>query len=118
MEDLLAVVVALIALVIWGIRYFGGGATGPTVRGRLPRLAIVDTLAVDNKRKLVLLRRDNVEHLVLIGGPSDVVVEPSIVRQRVAQRSGQATATRTPSSSMCACQIARSESLPSIVVAR
>ena len=40
------------------------------------------------------MRRDNVEHLVLIGGPTDVVVEPSIVRQRVAQRPGQATPTR------------------------
>ena len=34
------------------------------------------------RRKLVLVRRDNVEHLILIGGPTDVVVEPSIVRQR------------------------------------
>ena len=63
---------------------------------RLPRLAIVDSLAIDNKRRLVLVRRDNVEHLVLIGGPSDVVVEPSIVRQRVAQRPGQATPTAGP----------------------
>lgn len=93
----LAVVVALIALVVWGLRHYGGGAVRPAVRGRLPRLAIIDTLPVDTKRKLVLLRRDNVEHLVLIGGPSDVVVESSIVRQRVAQRPGQATATATRS---------------------
>jgi hypothetical protein len=90
----LAVVVALIVLVVWGLRHFGGGAVRPATRGRLPRLAIVDTLPVDTKRKLVLLRRDNVEHLILIGGPSDVVVEPSIVRQRVAQRPGQGTAAR------------------------
>ena len=90
----LAVVIALIALVVWGIRHFGGNSVRPAARGRLPRLAIVDTLPVDNKRKLVLLRRDNVEHLILIGGPSDVVVEPSIVRQRVAQRVGQGSASR------------------------
>lgn len=90
----LAVVVGLIVLVVWGIRHFSGGAVRPATRGRLPRLAIVDSLPVDNKRKLVLLRRDNVEHLILIGGPSDVVVEPTIIRQRVAQRPGQGPAVR------------------------
>src|SRR5580704_15802233 len=29
---------------------------------------------------LVLIRRDNIEHLLMIGGPTDVVVEPNIVR--------------------------------------
>lgn len=87
----LAVILGLIVLVVWGIRRFGGGATRPAARARLPRLAVVDSLDIDNKRRLVLVRRDNVEHLVLIGGPSDVVVEPSIVRQRVAQRPGQPT---------------------------
>lgn len=87
----LGVILALIVLVVWAIRRFGGGAIGPATRGRLPRLAIVDTLSLDNKRRLVLVRRDNVEHLVLVGGPTDLVVEPSIVRQRVAQRPGQTT---------------------------
>lgn len=87
----LAVILALIALIVWAIRRYGGGGARPAQRARLPRLAVVDALAIDNKRKLVLVRRDNVEHLVLIGGPTDVVVEPSIVRQRVAQRPGQAT---------------------------
>jgi len=87
----LGVILGLIGLVVWAIRRYGGGAAGPATRGRLPRLAVVDTLAIDPKRRLVLVRRDNVEHLVLIGGPTDVVVEPSIVRQRVAQRPGQST---------------------------
>lgn len=84
----LAVILALIALVVWALRRYGRSTVGPTARGRLPRLAVVDALAIDAKRRLVLVRRDNVEHLVLIGGPTDVVVEPSIVRQRVAQRPG------------------------------
>jgi hypothetical protein len=92
----LAVILGLIVLVVWGLRRFGAGGIRPAVRGRLPRLAVVDALPIDNKRRLVLVRRDNVEHLVLIGGPTDVVVEPSIVRQRVTQRPGQATAARPP----------------------
>ena len=41
---------------------------------------MIDAAAVDGRRRLVLIRRDNVEHLLMIGGPTDVVVEPNIVR--------------------------------------
>ena len=44
------------------------------------RLAVVDAAAVDGRRRLVLIRRDNVEHLLMIGGGADIVVEPNIVR--------------------------------------
>ncbi len=47
-------------------------------RGRQPRLAVLDAASVDGRRQLVLIRRDNVEHLLLIGGPTDIVVEPNI----------------------------------------
>jgi flagellar protein FliO/FliZ len=90
----LVVILALTGVVVWLVRRYAGGRAGPASRNRLPRLAIVDTLAVDNRRRLVLVRRDNVEHLVLIGGPTDVVVEPSILRTRVAQRPGQTTPAR------------------------
>jgi flagellar protein FliO/FliZ len=75
-------VFALIGLIGWLLRQFtaarralaGGG------RNRQPRLAVLDSAPVDARRRLVLIRRDNVEHLLLIGGPSDVVVEMNIVR--------------------------------------
>jgi len=57
-------------------------ALGP--RGRQQRLAVIDTASVDGRRHLVLIRRDNVEHLLLIGGPTDVVIEPSIDRNGAA----------------------------------
>ncbi len=75
------VVLALIALVYWLMRRISGFRMGGVGRGRVARLALVDAMAVDNRRRLVLVRRDNVEHLILIGGPSDVVVEPSIARR-------------------------------------
>jgi hypothetical protein len=53
-------------------------ALGP--RGRQQRLAVIETASVDDCRHLVLVRRDNVEHLLLIGGPTDVVIEPGIER--------------------------------------
>jgi flagellar biogenesis protein FliO len=78
----LLVVLALIAVVVWLVSRYGVGRFAGAGRtpGRPPRLALVDALPVDSRRRLVLVRRDNVEHLLLIGGPADVVVEPAIVR--------------------------------------
>jgi flagellar protein FliO/FliZ len=55
---------------------------------------VVDYASVDGRRRLILVRRDNVEHLLMIGGPSDVVVEPNIVRALTATR--DAPGTRPP----------------------
>src|SRR5437762_11096982 len=75
------IVLALIGLTFWFIRRFGTARVGAAAqRGRQPRLAVIDAAPVDGRRRLVLVRRDNVEHLLLIGGPSDFVVEQNIVR--------------------------------------
>jgi hypothetical protein len=53
----------------------------PFLRGgknRQPRLQVLDAAAVDARRRIVLVRRDNVEHLVMIGGPTDIVIESGI----------------------------------------
>lgn len=75
------VVLALIGVAAWLVRRFATTRLGAnTQRGRMPRLAVIDAAAVDGRRRLVLVRRDNVEHLLMIGGPTDIVVEPNIVR--------------------------------------
>jgi hypothetical protein len=87
-------VLALIGVAAWLVRRFAGNRLGTnTNRGRMPRLAVIDAAAVDGRRRLVLVRRDNVEHLLMIGGPTDIVVEPNIVRampgrEQLPQRSG------------------------------
>src|SRR5258707_1835802 len=74
-------VLALIGVAAWLVRRFAGNRLGAnTNRGRMPRLAVIDAAAVDGRRRLVLVRRDNIEHLLMIGGPTDIVVEPNIVR--------------------------------------
>ena len=82
-----AFVLLLIGAAAWLVRRFGATRIDAAARGRQPRLAVIDSAAVDGRRKLVIIRRDNVEHLLMIGGPSDVVVETNIVR-------GAAVATR------------------------
>src|SRR5947209_2585010 len=75
------VVLALIGAAAWLVRRFAGNRLGANPnRGRMPRLAVIDAAAVDGRRRLVLVRRDNIEHLLMIGGPTDIVVEANIVR--------------------------------------
>lgn len=54
---------------------FAGGFFGPKPDKRLD---VVDQANVDGRRRLVLVRRDNVEHLIMTGGPVDVVIETNI----------------------------------------
>jgi flagellar protein FliO/FliZ len=83
------IVLALIGGTAFLVRRFGGERLGASSsRGRQPRLAVIDAAAVDGRRRLILIRRDNVEHLLMIGGPSDVVVEANIVRAAAPARDG------------------------------
>lgn len=74
----LGVVVILIILGLWGLKLVFRAST-TVAYGRNRRLAVVDSLPVDGKRQLLIVRRDNVEHLILTGGPQDVVVETGFV---------------------------------------
>jgi flagellar protein FliO/FliZ len=81
------IVLGLIGATAWAIRRFGSGRLGGAgARGRQPRLAVIDHATVDARRRLILVRRDNIEHLIMIGGPTDVVVESTIVRSAPAPR--------------------------------
>src|ERR671919_714934 len=85
----LLLVLALIGATAWAVRRFGAHRLGGAAnRGRQPRLAVIDAASVDARRRLILIRRDNVEHLLMIGGPSDVVVEANIVRAAAPAREG------------------------------
>ena len=71
--------IALAALLVWAFRtFFGQSSTHGFVRPRDKRLGVVETATVDAKRKLLLVRRDEVEHLVMIGGPVDMLIETGI----------------------------------------
>ena len=76
------VAVALLALVgvFWLIRARSSSTFIRGGKNRMPRLAVLDATAVDTKRRLVLIRRDEVEHLVMIGGPTDIVIESRITQ--------------------------------------
>jgi hypothetical protein len=73
---LLVLVVLLVVLKLVSSLRYGTFVAGG--RNRKARLAVSDATAVDGHRRLVLVRRDDVEHLLLIGGSSDIVVEQDI----------------------------------------
>ncbi len=60
-----------------------GGLTGAFLGPKQEkRLDVVDQANVDGRRRLILIRRDDVEHLIMTGGPVDVVIETNISAQR------------------------------------
>ena len=88
---LVVVVVGLIGATAWVVLRFGADRfSASTTRGRQSRLAVIDAAKVDERRRLILIRRDNVEHLIMVGGPTDVVVGASIVRAADTPREAQA----------------------------
>ncbi|MCO4316212.1 flagellar biosynthetic protein FliO [Phyllobacterium sp. 21LDTY02-6] len=84
---LFALVIVLLLLVFGILRRLTGGTFVAGGRNRQVRLSVTDAAAVDNRRRLVLVRRDDVEHLILIGGPTDVIVEQNIRQFAKAPRS-------------------------------
>ncbi|MGE0210241.1 MAG: hypothetical protein AB7S41_00935 [Parvibaculaceae bacterium] len=87
-----AIVLALLLIAMFVLRAVGG-----RVRARQgSRLSISEYQEVDKQRHLVLVRRDGVEHLLMIGGPQDVVIETGIVSSGVAAPAPQFDPGRLP----------------------
>src|ERR671937_92003 len=73
---------------LWGYRAYTTGDTSLTWGNWFgpppePRLSVSEQANVDGRRKLLLIRRDDVEHLIMTGGPVDVVIETNIAAPRV-----------------------------------
>jgi flagellar protein FliO/FliZ len=74
----LALVLALIAATGWiGRRYMGSGRIA-AFAGKRRRLTLLETLQLDGRTRLLLVRRDAAEHLIMVGATGAVVVESGI----------------------------------------
>ena len=107
----LGAVIVAIVLVLWLLKLLSN-ASGKVGRGRNRRLAVVDSLALDPKRQLLIIRRDNVEHLILTGGAQDVVVETGIA----VEEAPAAQPTRRPIPMVAARKPAPIKPTPAIAV--
>ncbi len=80
------VVLGLLGLMAVVLRYYSQKTPGAKIFGtslftmnqNKGRIAIVETQYIDHKSKLVLVRRDEIEHLLLVGDGKTVVIESGI----------------------------------------
>lgn len=72
----LLVVIGLIVALAWLLRKYGSGRI--TLGGGKGRLGVVEASQIDAKRRLVLIRRDGVEHLILLAPNAETVIETNI----------------------------------------
>lgn len=68
---------SLIGILYWGIRRFGL-IRFPNYGSLEQRLSITEVLKIDAKNKLVLLKRDSKEYLILLGQESTLLIESPI----------------------------------------
>ncbi len=75
----LVFVLGLIGLLAALARRAGFGFPAKSLKpGGNRRLSVVEVTPVDGRRKLVLVRRDDVEHLLLISPTNELVIERDI----------------------------------------
>ena len=88
----LGVVLLLILLLAWILKKLNAVSVRVGRHGEEPRLSIREAIQVDHKRRLVLVQRDQFEHLLLVGGENDLLVEhhipPLAAQQALAQPAG------------------------------
>ena len=71
----LIVVLGLIAGAGALVRRYGAQGGLALRKGGKRRLSVVESLPIDNRRRLLLVRKDQAEHLVLVGGANDLHLE-------------------------------------------
>ncbi len=81
----LGLVLVLILFGLWAMKFFLS-ASSNMARGRNRRLTVVESVQIDARHKVTILRRDNVEHVIMTGGAQDVVLETGIVVEKVGIR--------------------------------
>jgi flagellar protein FliO/FliZ len=74
----LVLVLGLILALSWALKRFGLGQGQANTLGRKRRLRLVESSTIDARHRIVLVRRDAVEHLVLLGPTSTQVIERGI----------------------------------------
>ena len=84
---------ALVLALMLGLNLFIRRIQGKTMNrlGQKRRLSVVEITPLDGRRRLVLLRRDDREHLVILGATGETVVETGITAPVVDEKKNDAT---------------------------
>ncbi len=76
----LIIVIILIVAGVWLLKMLFN-MSGTMARGRQRRLTIVDTMALDARHNLVIVRHDDTEHLLVLSGSTATLVQANISTQ-------------------------------------
>ncbi len=74
----LVFVLALIGILVAAARKLGFGYPTTLRSTKDRRLGILEVLPVDARRRIVLVRRDDTEHLILLGATSETIIESPV----------------------------------------
>ncbi|WP_156971125.1 hypothetical protein [Beijerinckia mobilis] len=94
-----ALITFLIAVVLILLIFrlaFGRRVRLPGGRTRQQRLGLVEAFDLDRQRQLLIVRRDNTEHLIMVGGPNDLLIEAEIIRIEGRARENEAREPSLP----------------------
>jgi flagellar protein FliO/FliZ len=78
MIEWIAIFLVIFGLLVGAAWFFRSQLSGGTVTSRERRIGLSEVTQIDGNRKLLLIYRDGVEHLVMTGGPIDLVIEQNI----------------------------------------
>lgn len=76
----LLAVLALMSLLALALRRYGIGA-GSALPGLKRRINVLETRPIDHRHKLVLVKCDDREHLVMLGPDSQTVLDTNIPKK-------------------------------------
>ena len=74
----LILVLGIILGLSWAMKRLGFGVGAAGALARRKRVRIIESSMIDGRHRAVLIRRDDVEHLVLIGPNTSQVIERGI----------------------------------------
>lgn len=82
----LGIVLGLLAGALWAVRRFDIKLPGRIGGEQARRLAVIERLAIDPKRSVTLIRRDDQEHLMLICPEGAIMIETAITPHAALRR--------------------------------
>jgi flagellar biogenesis protein FliO len=74
----LATVLGLLAAALWVVKRYNIRLPGRSFSARSSRLELVESLSIDARRSVALLRRDGREHLILMAPEGNLIIETNI----------------------------------------
>lgn len=74
----LGAVLGLVLIAAWAMKRFGLGGLAQPKSGMPRRLSVTEARTLDARRQLVLVRRDGVEHLIILSPQGETVIETGI----------------------------------------